>query len=106
MFPIIAISRSRIAAVAVAALFAFGASHAVEHKAQAKAVNTCLSDLRTYDGLTPYGTASTPLPCKTAGTPARVNAGQEPPLFDGEDADLVLSAHAAARGISCREADR
>jgi len=30
-----------------------------------------------------------------------VNAGQEPPLFDGEDADLVLNAHAAARGISC-----
>ena len=31
-----------------------------------------------------------------------VNAGQEPPLFDGEDTDLVLSAHASAtRGNSC-----
>jgi len=36
-----------------------------------------------------------------------VNAGQEPPLFDGEDADLGLSAHAAAaRGSSCLTADR
>ncbi len=33
--------------------------------------------------------------------PTCVNAGQEPPQFDGEDADFVLSAHAVARDISC-----
>ncbi len=43
-----------------------------------------------------------------AGLAARgVNAGQEPPLCDGEEADLVRSFHAAAaRNIASRAADR
>ena len=37
----------------------------------------------------------------------RVNAGQDPPLSDGEDADSVLSFHArAARCIASRATDR